>query len=375
MIKSPGQNVETSNVEKTAALKIKNKDLENEIKERKKIEKSINSLNDCLASFTTDYNENIQKIVNTASVSLKSCYTTYNKVIDGKLTIVNSWQLPHDFEITKANKNHICYDSINSSSSGNIIAVEDIGKTQYAKIDPNISKYKIKSYLNCSVKYNDREFGSLCVIFTKKQNFSKHEKKIISLLAKFIEIEEGRKRSEEKMIKSYSYLAKINRKITILANFKSSKSNNFSEICDYITSSAINFSSSNKALLYVKNDSKFELSSYQGFVRSEIFQIEQDTLKIKTLVDKLKKRQHRLQIDLDSKKKSDIIKLYDLSSILALPLITKDDFVGILLLFFQHDLIPNNQELELYEVLANQAAANIEDIIEQKTSSKQMIAL
>ncbi|MCK5491684.1 MAG: hypothetical protein KAJ14_01075 [Candidatus Omnitrophica bacterium] len=66
-----------------------------------------------------------------------------------------------------------------------------------AKVDTNISKYKIKTYVGCAVKIDSKTIGALCIFCDKNKTLTKNEVKILLFLAKTIALERQRKNIEE----------------------------------------------------------------------------------------------------------------------------------------------------------------------------------
>lgn len=371
-LKEAKANLELKVDQKTKELQLQNKKLQQEIKQRKKIEEKISSLNYCLANFSPDSRENIRKIINATATALKATTIAYSKVENNKLVIIESFNLTDSIENSQNLNDHICYQLMIENGC-DTFAIDNVEETKFYNSDPNIKKFSVKSYLGSVVRLNNNQNRSLCAVFTKKQKFNKYDKKMISLLANFIEIEENRIQAQQKIINSYNYLAKINRKITILSNFRNNLKNNLEEICSYITNSATNFSASNKCLLYVfEKDNDDHLKSYRGFVKSEVTQIQEAVINSLEIIKKVTKTKNRLQIDLSDKlKRCNIVNLYQLSSLLALPLIFKNEVFGMMIIFFQNGDFASNQELEFFDVLINQASTNIYNVLQDKIENNR----
>jgi len=153
--------------ERTAELARANKVLESEIAERKKEEETLDKVNKCFLSFGPNPDENINKIVETAGLVFKGTCALYNKEEGALLCTRGGWNIPEDFKQEDNKEGHICYDVI-SNNKDEPFVIDGLDETPYAKTDPNVTKYKLKTYVGCAVKAHGKAIGSLCVVFTKK---------------------------------------------------------------------------------------------------------------------------------------------------------------------------------------------------------------
>ncbi len=182
--------------ERTAELAQANKVLESEIAERKKEEETLDKVNKCFLSFGPNPDKNINKIVETAGLVFKGTCALYNKEEGPLLCTRGEWNIPEDFKQEDNKEGHICYDVI-SNNKDEPIAINGLDKTPYAKTDPNVTKYKLKTYVGCAVKAHGKAIGSLCVVFQKNRTFNANGLKIFYILAEALGVEEERKKAEE----------------------------------------------------------------------------------------------------------------------------------------------------------------------------------
>ncbi|MCH7556323.1 MAG: CBS domain-containing protein [Planctomycetes bacterium] len=181
--------------ERTAELARANKVLESEIAERKKEEETLDKVNKCFLSFGPNPDKNINKIVETAGLVLKGTCALYNKEEGPLLCTREGWNIPENLKREDNKEGHICYDIININKD-EPIAINCLDETPYAQTDPNVSKYKLKTYVGCAVKVHGKAIGSLCVVFQENRTFTSNELKIFYILAEALGVEEERKKAE-----------------------------------------------------------------------------------------------------------------------------------------------------------------------------------
>ncbi len=191
--------------ERTAELAQANKVLESEIAERKKEEETLDKVNKCFLSFGPNPDKNINKIVETAGLIFKGTCALYNKEEGPLLCTIGGWNIPEDFKQEDNKEGHICYDVI-SNNKDEPFVIDGLDETPYAKTDANITKYKLKTYVGCTVKAHGKTIGSLCVVFQKNRTFNANELKIFYILAEALGVEEERKKAEVVLEKLNTYL-------------------------------------------------------------------------------------------------------------------------------------------------------------------------
>ena len=167
-----------------------------DITERKAEEETLDIVNKCFLSFGPNPDKNINKIVETAGLILGGTCALYNKEEGPLLCTRGEWNIPEDFKREDNKEGHICYDVININKD-EPIAINGLDETLYAQTDPNVTKYKLKTYVGCAVKVHDKAVGALCVVFQKNRVFNSNELKIFYILAEALGVEEDRKKAED----------------------------------------------------------------------------------------------------------------------------------------------------------------------------------
>lgn len=172
-----------------------------DITERKRAEERIAKLNECFLSFTADPDANIRRLTALCGELMGSVCALYNRLKDGMLYADGQWNAPDDFNPVDQPEGHICYDVIKSGSD-RIFIVNNLPDTLYAITDPNVLRYKLRTYIGMPVKCGGAFVGSLCVVYQHDFFPTDEDKKMMGILAIAIGIEEENKLSRESLKES-----------------------------------------------------------------------------------------------------------------------------------------------------------------------------
>jgi signal transduction histidine kinase len=175
-------------------------------------EEALDKINKCFLSFGPDPDKNINKIVQSAGLIFKGTSALYNKEENGLLCTKGAWNIPESFELQDNKKGNICYDVI-SNNKDEPFVITGLEGTHYAKTDPNVTQYKLKTYIGCAVKVRNKAIGSLCVVFNKNKTFNSNELRIFYILAEALSVEEERKKAKEVLEKLNTYLKSVVREL------------------------------------------------------------------------------------------------------------------------------------------------------------------
>ena len=187
------------------ALHKLNEILQIEIAERKRAEERLEKLNECMLGFGIDSDENINQLVALCGEQLQATCALYNRLENGMLHSIGQWHTPPDFTPKDKPDGHICYDLIQGSNS-DIRIIRNLQKTDYAKTDPNVMCYNLKTYVGMPVSFEGTFVGSLCVVYQEDYLPGEDDKKFLGIIASAIGVEEERKRSDEALRESESKL-------------------------------------------------------------------------------------------------------------------------------------------------------------------------
>jgi len=159
---------------------------------RKKAEHRLASLNACFLSFRADPDENINLLVALCGEQLNATCALYNRLNGKILNALGQWHSPQDFNATDTAEGHICYDVIKEGSK-DVCMIRDLMGTPYAKTDPNVVRYGLKTYIGKSVAVNGVSVGSLCMVYQHDHVLSQDELRFLEIIASAIGVEESRK--------------------------------------------------------------------------------------------------------------------------------------------------------------------------------------
>lgn len=145
--------------------------------------------------FGTDPQENINLLAALAGKLLNASCALYNRLENGMLCAVGSWNVPEDYARVDMPEGHICYDVILSGGEDPKV-ISDVPGSSYAKSDPNVSKYRIQTYIGIPVQIRGYSPGSLCVLYHEPYTPSPKDLEVLSIIANAIRIEDERRVAE-----------------------------------------------------------------------------------------------------------------------------------------------------------------------------------
>jgi PAS domain S-box-containing protein len=152
----------------------------------------LRRVNQCFLGFTTDPDSNIQLVTNCCGELMGAACALYNRLQDGMLYTLAQWNAPPDYNPVDRPDGHICHDVIKSGGKA-VFVVPNLHQTGYAKTDPNVSAYCLKTYIGAPVNSKNRCVGSLCVVYQIDYSPDEEEKKLLQILAVALGVEEERR--------------------------------------------------------------------------------------------------------------------------------------------------------------------------------------
>lgn len=169
-------------------------------------EQLLSRINHCFLNFTPNPIDNINLLVGLAGEHLKAACALYNRLSNGMLKTIGSWNPPEGYLFEDAPEGHICYDTILNASEQPVI-LTDLQESEYATSDPNVSAYGLCTYVGKTVRFAGKNRGSLCVVFQDEFHPSENDKKMLGILASAIGIEEERLFAQAEMDRAQHYAA------------------------------------------------------------------------------------------------------------------------------------------------------------------------
>ncbi|MDD5496329.1 MAG: diguanylate cyclase [Candidatus Omnitrophica bacterium] len=170
--------------------------------ELRDVEEKIEKINSCFLGFTEDPSENICRLTALFGELLGASCALYNCIDrDGILCSIGQWNTPKGYKPRGKPGGHICYDVINKAK-GEMFLVRDLQDSPYARTDPNVKLYNLKTYIGYPIKWRDKNVGSLCAVYERDFIPTEEDKKMVNIIAAAVEVEEKRRHAEEELRES-----------------------------------------------------------------------------------------------------------------------------------------------------------------------------
>ena len=167
-----------------------------DISERKKLEESLTKINETFLAFGPNPAENINRLTALCGELLNADCALYNRLEEDVLASCGQWHVPEGFNPKESAEGHICYDVIKRREDG-VIVIPNLPETAYARTDPNVAHYGLRTYLGCAVRFGGNYVGSLCVLYQYDFEPADDDKKLMEIIASAIGVEEERRSAEE----------------------------------------------------------------------------------------------------------------------------------------------------------------------------------
>ncbi|HEY9246275.1 MAG TPA: PAS domain S-box protein [Candidatus Methanoperedens sp.] len=167
----------------------------------RRAERMMTRLNECFLMFGTDPLENINMLTALYGELIGATCSLYNRLDKGMLCSWGKWMAPKDYKSVDWPDGHICYDIIKHGRN-EITIIRNLQETDYARTDPNVTAYKLKTYIGFPVKFMDTNVGSLCAVFQDDFIPAEIDNKFMGIIASAIGIEEKRKYVDEELKRS-----------------------------------------------------------------------------------------------------------------------------------------------------------------------------
>ncbi|MCZ7402759.1 MAG: PAS domain S-box protein [Candidatus Methanoperedens sp.] len=166
------------------------------ITRRKQSEERLSKLNGCFLNFSPEPLENINRLTALCGELMGATCALYNRLDQGMLCSLGQWNTPQDYNSVDKPEGHICYDVITRGSE-EMLVIHNLPETLYARTDPNVRAYNLKTYIGKAVKFCDDYVGSLCVVYQNDFSPGEDDKWLMGVIASAIATEEKRRHVEE----------------------------------------------------------------------------------------------------------------------------------------------------------------------------------
>jgi PAS domain S-box-containing protein len=191
--------------EELAALRARVAAFEREQKKHRTTADRLGRISECFLSFTTDPEENFNKLTALAGELLGADCALYNRLERGLLWPLGQWPTPTDYKPVDRPQGHICFDVIQRGGD-DVLVIRDLQHTRYAKSDPNVKPYALQTYIGKAVRCDTEYVGSLCVVYQDDIEPTEEDRQLLILLASALGVEEERRRTEQALRKAHGDL-------------------------------------------------------------------------------------------------------------------------------------------------------------------------
>ncbi len=162
-----------------------------DINELEIAQERLKKINSCLVDLGQNPYENINKITSLLGDLMNGDCAIYNRLEDGLLCSRGIWKEPKNYTPFDNPEGHICYDVIKKGGQ-DLFIVDDLQKTKYAKTDPNVVKYNLKSYIGKAVHCDGQSVGAICVVYGNAYRPIESDIELIGIIVSALSAQESR---------------------------------------------------------------------------------------------------------------------------------------------------------------------------------------
>ena len=288
-----------------------------DVTEREQAKEKLKKINQCFLNFGSDSNENINKITTLCGELMGGVCALYNRLDQGLLCSKGQWHTPPGYNPVNKPEGHICYDVIKEGSNY-IWELRNLHKTKYQKTDPNVIKYKFRTYIGRAVKCGKQVVGSICVVYDKDFVLTPSDREIFGIIVSAIAVEEERLQADNFM--------RTQRDLAIQLAY----TNNLDAGLRLSLETAIQISEMDRGAIYLINDSSsaFDLKAHIGYPSDFVEKIshyEADSANVKIVLKgkPIYTQRKKLNVPL-----SDFEKRENVSALAVIPINYKEKIIG-----------------------------------------------
>gem|GEM_PF-2548915 len=169
-----------------------------DVTERKSLESKLSRINECFLKLGGDFEENISRLTALCGGLLGADFALYHRLEEGILCPLGEWNMPEGPGPAAGGDTEglICYDLLRKSP-GEIMIVRGLESSAYARTDPNVAHYGLKTYLGWAVRHGGRAAGALCAVYRRDFEPTEYDKKIMGIIAAAVATEEARRLADK----------------------------------------------------------------------------------------------------------------------------------------------------------------------------------
>lgn len=177
---------------------------------RTREEERMSKINDCFLGFSSNPNENINRLTALCGELMGASSAAYNRLDRGALHSAGRWNTPPEYKSVDIPDGHICYDVI-LRGGDEAMVLRNLQSTAYAGTDPNVTAFGLQTYIGHPVKMGQNCIGALCVVYRRDYAPSSGDLKIMGIIASAVRVEEERKQALVRLRESREFnLAVLN---------------------------------------------------------------------------------------------------------------------------------------------------------------------
>jgi PAS domain S-box-containing protein len=188
-----------------------------DVTQRKRFESRLARINECFLQQGSDSIENINRLTALCGELLGGVCALYNRMEGGTLCSLGQWNVPPDYNPKDKPEGHICHDVI-CGQSDDVQVIRNLASSPYAQTDPNVGRYGLQTYIGEAVTCGGQSVGSLCVVYQRDVCPTEDDKRIISIIASAVAVEEERRLAEAQQTELLQQLAGINQELQDFAH-------------------------------------------------------------------------------------------------------------------------------------------------------------
>ncbi len=177
-----------------------------DITELKRNEERLSNLTNCFISFDVDPLKNINRLVKFCNELLESDFIIYFRVKDNKYILVSQWNVPENYSYKDFPEVQVFLNIIKNNIQNNVYIVNDLNQLEFKRIDSNIARLGIDTYVGKIIKREENVVGFLNAFYKNDFVPSAEEKEMLSIIGTAISIEEERYLAQEELKVAYDKL-------------------------------------------------------------------------------------------------------------------------------------------------------------------------